>query len=74
MELKQLIFLGMTVTFIPVAVWFGIRYRWAERMLVAGEDARYIARRLLRFASEDVGLADPMAVSPAKGTSPVNSS
>jgi cell division protein FtsW (lipid II flippase) len=36
MELKQLIFLGMTVTFIPVAAWFGIRYRWAERMLVAG--------------------------------------
>ena len=36
MELKQLIFLGMTVTFIPVAAWFGIRYRWAERLLVAG--------------------------------------
>jgi cell division protein FtsW (lipid II flippase) len=36
MELKQLIFLGMTLTFIPVAAWFGIRYRWAERMLVAG--------------------------------------
>jgi len=36
MELKQLIFLGMTMTFIPVAAWFGIRYRWAERMLVAG--------------------------------------
>ena len=36
MELKQLIFLGMTVSFIPVAAWFGIRYRWAERMLVAG--------------------------------------
>ena len=35
-ELKQLIFLGMTAVFIPVAAWFGIRYRWAERMLVAG--------------------------------------
>ena len=36
MELKQLIFLDMTAVFIPVAAWFGIRYRWAERMLVAG--------------------------------------
>ena len=36
MDLKKLIFLGMTVTCIPVAAWFGIRYRWAERMLVAG--------------------------------------
>jgi len=31
-------------------------------MLVGGEDPRYIARRLLRFASEDVGLADPQAL------------
>jgi hypothetical protein len=36
MELKQLVFLGLTVIFIPVAAWFGIRYRWAERLLVAG--------------------------------------
>jgi hypothetical protein len=36
MELKQVIFLGMTGIFIPVAAWFGIRYHWAERMLVAG--------------------------------------
>jgi hypothetical protein len=36
MEAKQLIFLGMTLVFIPVASWFGIRYRWAERVLVAG--------------------------------------
>jgi hypothetical protein len=36
MESKQLIFLGMTLVFIPVASWFGIRYRWAERALVAG--------------------------------------
>ncbi len=35
---------------------------WLSRMLVAGEDPRYIARRLLRFASEDVGLADPQAL------------
>ena len=36
MELKQVIFLGLTVTFIPVAAWLGIRYRWVERALVAG--------------------------------------
>jgi putative ATPase len=35
---------------------------WVERMLEAGEDPLYIARRLLRFASEDVGNADPRAV------------
>ena len=31
-------------------------------MLAGGEDPRYIARRLLRFASEDIGLADPQAL------------
>ncbi len=35
---------------------------WLGRMLEAGEDPLYIARRLLRFASEDVGLADPQAL------------
>jgi len=35
---------------------------WLERMLVAGEDPLYIARRMVRFASEDVGLADPRAL------------
>ncbi|MDD3474566.1 MAG: replication-associated recombination protein A [Candidatus Dojkabacteria bacterium] len=35
---------------------------WVERMLQAGEDPLYIARRLLRFASEDIGNADPHAV------------
>jgi putative ATPase len=35
---------------------------WFERMLAGGEDPRYIARRLVRFASEDVGLADPQAL------------
>jgi len=35
---------------------------WLARMLVGGEDPRYIARRLARFASEDVGLADPQAL------------
>lgn len=35
---------------------------WLARMLVAGEDARFIARRLVIFASEDVGLADPTAL------------
>src|SRR5262245_60929176 len=31
-------------------------------MLAAGEDPRYLARRMVRFASEDVGLADPQAL------------
>ena len=35
---------------------------WLARMLAAGEDARYIARRLVVLASEDVGMADPMAL------------
>jgi putative ATPase len=35
---------------------------WVARMLEAGEDPLYIARRLIRFASEDVGNADPQAL------------
>lgn len=35
---------------------------WTGRMLAGGEDPLYIARRLLRFASEDIGNADPSAV------------
>lgn len=38
---------------------------WLVRMLEAGEDPRYIARRLIRMASEDIGLADPWALSQA---------
>ena len=38
---------------------------WLARMLVGGEDPRYIARRVTRFAFEDVGLADPDALSHA---------
>jgi putative ATPase len=36
---------------------------WLARMLMAGEDPLYIARRMVRFASEDVGNADPRALS-----------
>jgi len=35
---------------------------WLARMLEAGEDARFIARRMVIFASEDVGLAEPRAL------------
>jgi putative ATPase len=35
---------------------------WVARMLEAGEDPLYVARRLVRFASEDVGNADPQAL------------
>jgi putative ATPase len=36
---------------------------WLARMLAGGEDPLYIARRLVRIAAEDVGLADPRALS-----------
>ncbi len=35
---------------------------WLARMLEAGEDPGYVARRMVRFASEDIGLADPQAL------------
>jgi putative ATPase len=35
---------------------------WLARMLESGEDPLYIARRLVRFASEDIGMADPQAL------------
>jgi len=38
---------------------------WLARMLAAGEEPLYIARRLVRFASEDIGLADPQALAVA---------
>ena len=38
---------------------------WLARMLEAGEDPMYIARRLVRFASEDIGNADPQALTVA---------
>src|SRR3989442_3752380 len=36
---------------------------WLARILAGGEDPLYIARRLVRIASEDIGLADPPALS-----------
>ena len=38
---------------------------WLARMIEAGEDPLYVARRMVRFASEDIGLADPAALSQA---------
>ncbi|KAH3744105.1 AAA family ATPase [Pelomyxa schiedti] len=38
---------------------------WLGRMLAGGEDPLYIARRMVRFASEDIGLADPNALTQA---------
>lgn len=35
---------------------------WLVRMLASGEDPLYVARRMVRFASEDIGLADPQAL------------
>ena len=35
---------------------------WLGRMIEAGEDPLYVARRMIRFASEDVGMADPQAL------------
>jgi len=41
---------------------------WLARMLVGGEDPRFIARRLVILAAEDIGLADPSALSLANST------
>jgi len=41
---------------------------WTMRMVEAGEDPKYIVRRMIRFASEDVGNADPNALSIAVST------
>jgi len=38
---------------------------WLARMIEAGEDPLYVARRMVRFASEDIGLADPQALNVA---------
>ena len=38
---------------------------WLARMLASGEEPLYIARRMVRFASEDIGLADPQALAVA---------
>jgi len=38
---------------------------WLARMLISGEDPLYIARRLVRMAAEDIGMADPQALSVA---------
>ena len=35
---------------------------WLTRMLTSGEDPSYVARRMVRFANEDIGMADPRAV------------
>ncbi|MFZ9191265.1 MAG: replication-associated recombination protein A [Ilumatobacteraceae bacterium] len=40
---------------------------WLARMIEAGDDPRFIARRLIVFASEDIGHADPVALSVATG-------
>ena len=40
---------------------------WLARMIEAGEDPLYVARRMVRFASEDVGNADPFALRIALG-------
>ncbi len=41
---------------------------WTMRMIEAGEDAKYIVRRMIRFASEDIGNADPQALQLAIAT------
>ncbi|XP_062564075.1 ATPase WRNIP1-like [Armigeres subalbatus] len=41
---------------------------WCTRMLVSGEDPRYLVRRMIRMSSEDIGLADPNALTVATST------
>ena len=42
---------------------------WLERMLMAGDDPYYMLRRMIRFASEDIGIADPGALTMALNAS-----
>ena len=42
---------------------------WLERMLMAGDDPYYLLRRMIRFASEDIGIADPGALTMALNAS-----
>ncbi|NOX45245.1 MAG: replication-associated recombination protein A, partial [Caldiserica bacterium] len=54
---------GKWIILATVAVALGVAaLYWLARMLESGEDPRYIARRLIRIATEDVGLADPNAL------------
>ncbi len=43
---------------------------WLAKMLAGGEDPRFVARRLVILASEDVGLADPQALVAGRGRAP----
>ena len=43
---------------------------WLGRMLEAGEDARFIVRRMVIFASENIGMADPQALVVATAAAP----
>ena len=54
--LVTVVVLAFVIPFARAAVY------WLARMLEAGEDPLYVARRVVRFASEDVGLADPRAL------------
>jgi hypothetical protein len=72
MELKQVIFLGLTLGFIPVAAWLGIRYRWVERALVAGAlfstcyliDINFVSMELYRGDTKgfEFGVTDWMII------------
>lgn len=42
---------------------------WTTRLILGGEDPKFICRRLMRAASEDIGLADPNALSVALAAS-----
>ena len=54
---------GTVLLFVVLAATAAVY--WLTRMLEAGEDPLYVARRLIRFASEDVGMADPAALTQA---------
>lgn len=72
MELKQLVFVGLTLVFIPSAAWIAIRYHWAERVLVAGAifstcyliDINFVSRELYRGDTRgfEFGVTDWMII------------
>jgi hypothetical protein len=73
MEAKQVLFILLTLGFVPVATWMGITYKWAERYLVAGAffstayliDINFVSMEMYRGDTRgfEIGITDWMVVS-----------
>ena len=63
--------MGLNIYYVFVSIWGLYQWRRDSRMLAAGEDPKFIARRIMICAAEDVGLADPGAMTVAVSASEV---